>query len=180
VDRLDEGVVAVVTALLADENRYLRVQAADVLARMDRVNEGVVAAVTALLTDEDRYLRLRAADFLARVDRVDEGVVAAVTALLTDLDGLARVAAADLLARLGPVDEGALEALVRSVDDDPWAALAAMSKARSGRPLDSEDGIALARLVSTGDDDTDDTRAIRRSLYDLLSRTFETATADDG
>ncbi|KAK4075230.1 hypothetical protein Purlil1_12720 [Purpureocillium lilacinum] len=110
-----EAAVAAVAALLKDESKDVRLDAAEVL-QLSKLPEATLATLTALLKDEDKDVRSRATMALGGRSGLPEATLVTLTALLKDEDKGVRLRAAEALGRQSKLPVATLAALLK--DDD--------------------------------------------------------------
>jgi len=87
---------------LKDENRYLRITAAEALVKLGPEAKGAVPALSEALRDELAYVRERAAQALKRIGPEARAAVPALTEALEDANVEVRRAAAAALKKIDP------------------------------------------------------------------------------
>lgn len=137
---------AVVTALFKNEDSYVRASAAKALGRQSNLSKVVMAALAALLKDNDSDVRSRAAEALSGQVNLSEAVVAALVALLKDKEWHVNVWVSYAIRRQANVLEAKIAALATLLEDKDSSIRSKAAEALSGQASLSE--VVVERLLT--------------------------------
>jgi HEAT repeat protein len=111
-------VVSVLARALANEDCFIRCEAANDLVQLGSIARPVLPSLRTALKDSDPFVRLYAAKAVARIDATDDEAIPLLAGLLKHKDQAVRVATAAALADLGPRASAALPILVQILRRD--------------------------------------------------------------
>ncbi|MEN6449155.1 MAG: HEAT repeat domain-containing protein [Thermoguttaceae bacterium] len=110
--------VPILTELLRDKNRRIRLSAASALADIDPKAEVTMPVLVELLADGDQGVRSCAAEATGKFGPMARTATPALIGLLTDRDADVRCSAAGALGKIGPEAKTATPALNRLLHDE--------------------------------------------------------------
>ena len=106
---------------LKDEDLYVRIRAAEVLAQLGSTDPRVLNALLDALKDEDLYVRIRAAEALAQLGSTDPRVFNTLLDALKDKNVYVRINAAVALGQLGSTDPRVFNTLLDALKgENKW------------------------------------------------------------